>query len=90
MANIYYEKDTYAAETHKLESLNEEINPVFNLNVSIGHNVSDVAQAYYDMYVDILKIVRLYKWSVQHSIESFEQVGELLEETDENAGVPLD
>ena len=84
MATISFYVHSYQEKLRILSNNVERIEAVPSSQISIGINVSDTIQAYYDMYYDICRIIKYYKWTLHDTVKNLANAGEALTETDQN------
>lgn len=84
MSEIKFDKETYDTKIGYLSYMGEYILPVVNSGVDVGSNISVTLDSYYTMYQDIIRLLRLYKWSLQHAGQALQNAGDALYQTDQN------
>lgn len=85
MSDIRFSKEEYDAKLDSLNTLNESIDPVYSPGITQGEIVSESMDTFLELYSEILNIVKYYKWSMTHSIQSLRNAGDALEQADRNA-----
>ncbi|MCM1496391.1 MAG: hypothetical protein NC089_11410 [Bacteroides sp.] len=85
MSDIRFSKEEYDTRLDSLNTLNESLNPIYSSEITQGEIVSESMDIFLELYSEILNIVRYYKWSMTHSIQSLRNAGEVLEQADQDA-----
>lgn len=82
MSEIKLDKEAYDRKMSYLSYMGEYIHPAVKPEVYPGSNVSDTMESFYEMYLDIITLARLYKWTLQHSVQALKDAGEAMYQTD--------
>lgn len=82
MSEIRFDKEAYDTKMGYLSYMGEYIQPVAAPEVSPGTNISETIESFYEMYSDIITLARLYKWTLQHSVQALQEAGEAMYQAD--------
>lgn len=83
MSEIKFDKEAYDQKMRYLSYMGEYILPAAEASVYPNSNVSETIDSFYEMYLDIIQLSRLYKWTLQHSVQALKDAGEAMYQTDQ-------
>lgn len=83
MAYIGLNKSEYETLTQRLSFNLKGMDIVPSSNLTIGSNVSETMTAYYETFYELVELLRLYKWSMEHMVQGMEEAGDEIEVVDQ-------